>query len=188
MRYFIYGVAILLLLPISAFAFFKPSRILLPEAFGVSCNEHRVCVDDPSQFAAAATLSSDSKNYLEVQWGMSVGKPKIIFCSTEKCQSAFGLGKRAGFTVGTLGIVIAPRGWKPYYVAHELIHYWQADNFGNMALLKGKKWFVEGMAYSLSNDPRKRLHEPYESYRQKFNDWHRFNSGIPLKEAAGKEL
>lgn len=188
MKYIRWSVAILFLLPISAFAFYKPVRVLIPEAFGVSCNEHNVCVEDSSQLEAAVSLLNDSKSYLETQWGLSIGETRIIFCSTKKCQSAFGLSQKAGFTFGAFGIAIAPRGWKQYYVAHELIHHWQADNFGNMALLNGESWFIEGMAYSLSNDPRKELHEPFESYRQRFNDWHRLNAGIPLKESVGGVL
>jgi len=188
MKYIKLSVVILLLLPISAFAFFKPVRVLIPEAFGVACNERHVCVEDDSQLASAMSLLNNSKSYLETQWGLSIGETKIIFCSSEKCQSTFGLGEKAGFTVGSVGIAIAPRGWKQHYVAHELIHHWQADNFGSMALLKGELWLIEGMAYSLSNDPRKELHEPFESYRQRFNDWHRLNADIPLKNSVGGVL
>ena len=188
MKYIRWSVVILLLLPISVFAFYKPVRVLIPEVFGVSCNEHNVCVEDSSQLDVAVSLLNDSKNYLEMQWGLSIGEPKIIFCGSEKCQSTFGLGQKAGFTLGSFGIAIAPRGWKQYYVAHELIHHWQAGNFGSMALLYGEQWLIEGMAYSLSNDPRKELHEPFESYRQKFNDWRHLKTGIPLKEAVGGVL
>ena len=185
MKYVKWSVVIFLLVPISTFAFYKPVRVLAPETFGVSCNEQNVCAEDSSQLAAAVSLLNDSKSFLGTQWGLSIGKPKIIFCSSEKCQSTFGLGQKAGFTLGSFGIAIAPRGWKQYYVAHELIHHWQADNYGSIALLKGEQWLIEGMAYSLSNDPRKELHEPFESYRQRFNDWHRLNAGIPLKESVG---
>lgn len=188
MKYIKWSAVILLLVPISAFAFFKPVRVLIPEAFGVSCDEHNVCAEDASRLAAAVSLLNDSKSSLATQWGLSIGEPKIIFCSSEKCQSTFGLGQKAGFTLGSFGIAIAPRGWKQYYVAHELIHYWQADNFGSMALLKGEQWLIEGMAYSLSDDPRKELHEPFESYRQKFNDWQRLNAAIPLKESVAGVL
>lgn len=188
MKCFKWSVVILLLLPISAFAFYKPVRVLVPEAFGIRCGEHNICVEDSSQFDTAVSLLNESKRYLETQWGLSVGEPTIIFCSTEKCQSEFGLSQKAGFTFGAFGIVIAPRGWKQYYVAHELIHHWQADNFGSLALLNGEQWLIEGMAYVLSNDPRKELHEPFESYRKKFNDWYRLNVGVPLKKSVSDVL
>jgi hypothetical protein len=188
MKYIKWSAVIFLLLPFSAFAFYKPVRVLLPEVFGLSCSKHNVCVEDSSQLAAAVSLLNESKSYLETQWGLSIGDPKIIFCGTERCKSVFGVSNKAGFTFGSFGIAIAPRGWKNYYVAHELIHHWQASNFGSLALLNGDQWLIEGMAYSLSNDPRKKLHEPFESYRQKFNDWHRLNAGVPLKRSVGEVL
>ncbi|WGS83994.1 hypothetical protein [Methylomonas sp. UP202] len=188
MKYSSWSVVIFLLLPISAFAFFKPVRVLIPEAFGVRCNEQNLCIDDFSQLAAAQSLLYDSKSYLAAQWGLSIGEPKIIFCSTEQCRSTFGLANKAGFTLGSFAIAIAPRAWQPHYVAHELIHHWQADQFGSLVLLTGEQWLIEGMAYALSNDPRVGLHEPFESYRQSFNDWYRLNANIPLKESLGGAL
>jgi hypothetical protein len=100
----------------------------------------------------------------------------------------FGLGNIAGFTFGAFGIAIAPRGWKKHYVAHELIHYWQAENFGSIVLLIVEPWLIEGMAYALSNDPRKELHERFESYRRTFYEWRRLNAGIPIKKSVGEVL
>lgn len=188
MKYSRWLAVIFLLLPISALAFFRPVRVLIPEAFGVHCNEQKLCIDDFSQLAAAESLLNDSKSYLATQWGLSIGEPKIIFCSTEQCRSAFGLSNKAGFTLGSFAIAIAPRGWRPHYVVHELIHHWQADQFGSLALLSGEQWLIEGMAYALSNDPRVALHESFESYRQRFNDWYRLNADIPLKESLGEVL
>ncbi|OHX37032.1 hypothetical protein BJL95_20310 [Methylomonas sp. LWB] len=188
MKYIKWLVVILLLLPISAFAFFKPVRVLIPEAFGVRCNEQNLCIDDFSRLTAAESLLYDSKSYLATQWGLAIGEPKIIFCSTEQCRSVFGLSNKAGFTLGSFAIVIAPRAWQPHYVAHELIHHWQADQFGSLTLLSGEQWLIEGMAYALSNDPRMELHQPFESYRQRFNDWYRLNADIPLKESLGEVL
>jgi hypothetical protein len=188
MKYIKWLVAALLLFPLSAFAFYKPIRVLIPEAFGVTCHEHNVCVEDAAQFDTAAALLDVSKRELGTHWGLSVGEPKIVFCSTEKCRKTFGLSQRAGLTLGTLGILIAPRGWERHYVAHELIHYWQAETFGILTGLVGEQWLIEGMAYSLSNDPREKLHEPFESYRQKFTEWYRLNAGVPLKKSVSELL
>ena len=186
-KYIILTLAALLIFSVSVFALYKPVRILLPEIFGISC-ESNVCVDDSSQRGYALSLLDAAKQRLEAQHDLSIGGPKIIFCSAAKCQDTFGLGKKAGFTLGAHGIVIAPRGWKEYYVAHELIHYWQAENFGSLVLLTGEPWLIEGMAYALSNDPRTELHEPFESYRNRFNRWRRLNAGIPFKKSIEQAL
>jgi len=188
MKYSRWIAVIFLLLPISALVFFKPVRVLIPEAFGVRCNQQNLCVDDFSELAKAESLLYDSKSDLARQWGLSIGETKIIFCSTEQCRSAFGLSNKAGFTLGSFAIAIAPRGWQQHYVAHELIHHWQADRFGSLVLLSGEKWLIEGMAYALSNDPRQELHQPFESYRQRFNDWHKLHADMPLEESLGGVL
>ncbi len=90
--------------------------------------------------------------------------------------------------MSSVAIAIAPRGWQPHYLAHELIHYWQADQFGSLTLLIGEQWLIEGMAYALSNDPRVALREPFESYRQRFNGWYRLNADIVLEESLGGAL
>ncbi|WP_415878214.1 hypothetical protein [Methylomonas sp. TEB] len=188
MKYSRWLAVIFLLVPISALAFFKPVRVLIPEVFGVHCNQQNLCVDDFSELAKAQSLLNDSKSYLATQWGLAIGEPKIVFCSTEQCRSAFGLSNKAGFTLGSFAIAIAPLGWQPHYVAHELIHHWQADQFGSLALLNGEQWLIEGMAYALSNDPRQELHQPFESYRQRFDDWYKLNVNIPLEESVAEVL
>ena len=171
----------------AALAVYKPVRVLLPQAFGLHC-EQGVCVDDPGQREAAVALFEAAKGRLKSRHGLDVDDSKIVFCRSEECRGTFGLGKRAGFTFGALGIVIAPRGWKEHYVAHELVHHWQAETFGGLAVLNGEQWLIEGMAYALSDDPRELLHEPFESYRRKFSEWHRLNPDIPLAELIGKVL
>lgn len=178
---------VLMLVSLSALAFYKPVRVLMPELFGVNCHEN-VCVDDPLQFELAVALVGNAKNNLERQWGLFIDEPKVIFCSTEKCQMTFGHTKTAGYTFGSFGIIIQPRGWREHYVAHELIHYWQAENFGSLVHVYGESWVVEGMAYEFSNDPRSELHEPYESYRKKFSEWYRAHTDIPLEKAIAEVL
>ena len=180
---FISLICLSILIPVSAFAFYKPIRVMMPEFFGINCQSSSLCVEDESQLARAAALVEDSKRHLSQNWGLSVGEPRFVFCSSEQCKQTFGLSKAAGLNVGTLGIVITPRGWSDHYVAHELIHYWQADNFGSLSLIFSESWVTEGMAYALSNDPRKELHEPFESYRKQFQEWHKLHLGVPLKEA-----
>jgi len=170
-----------LVIPISAFALYKPIRVITPEFFGIHCQTRILCVEDDTQFSKAQNLYLKSKNNLETKLGISLSDPRIIFCSTEKCKITFGLSKAAGLSVGTFGMVIAPRGWNDYYVTHELIHYWQSQIAGNIKFLFLEKWMTEGMAYSLSNDPRKTLSEPFQTYRIKFDNWCKSNCSNNLE-------
>lgn len=65
----------------------------------------------------------------------------------------------------------APRAWQGHFVRHELIHVLQAQRLGLARRLLLPTWFVEGMAYALSEDPRHPLAEPWEAHRTRFNTW-----------------
>src|SRR5205814_1105649 len=99
-------------------------------------------------------------------------EPRAVFCSTKACSESFGFTSQNAYTVATVGVVISNRGWKPYFVRHELIHHLQNERLGSLRtwLLK-PVWFREGMAYSLSRDPRRPLPGPLQGYRSEFETW-----------------
>jgi hypothetical protein len=161
-----------LLAPAAAWAAFKPIRVIAPELLGLHCAESGVCVEDLSSAAAAKSLYAESVAFVSSTVSPLEGIPKVIFCSSETCARSFGLGARSALTVGTVGTVIGPRAWTPYYVRHELIHQLQGQQLGVVSLWLKPSWFVEGMAYSLSQDPRQPLAEPFESWRSQFSFWY----------------
>jgi len=159
-----------LALPVGAWAFVKPLRVVWPQALGLHCSGE-VCTDNPSRLAAARTLYSEALTQVQDRIGPLQRSPHAVFCSDVDCAQAFGLGRRAAFTVGTLGILIAPRGWQAHYVRHELIHSWQVETLGNLTSRRLPEWLTEGMAYAWSDDPRVVLEQPFESYRDRFIQW-----------------
>ena len=159
--------------PVSAWAFIKPIRVLAPEWNGLSCVNATICTDDMSRNEEAAKLYGEALHFVDSSVDLIEHKPRVIFCSSDACSRSFGLGKRSAITIGKLGIVIGPRAWKPYYVRHEMIHYIQYERLGMFKMWREPKWFIEGMAYSLSEDPRRELSEPFEQYRSQFNQWYR---------------
>lgn len=165
---------LLVVVPIIAWLVIKPVRVVAPTLFGISCPTSTVCVDDTSQFQNATQLYSEALTFVSKTVTPIKGSPRVIFCSSQQCAQSFGLGARAAVTVGTFGTVISPRGWRSYYVRHELIHYLQCEHLGVLSIWFEKpSWFVEGMAYGLSQDPRMPLAEPFESYRNRFWSWYR---------------
>lgn len=187
MKGFVAASLILLSMPALALAIYKPSRALTPETFGLQC-AYNLCLDDPAQRQPTARLVAEAKQQLRIGHGLTVGNPKIIVCYDETCRNTFGLGRRAGMTVGTFAIVIAPRGIARHYVAHELIHYWQGETFGNLVRWRGKPWVIEGMAYALSDDPRAELAPPFEGYRQRFLRWRRAHAELPMERLVADAL
>lgn len=176
------------LLPIAALTataatwiFFKPIRALLPELANVRCYEHGVCIDDPTRLAEATALRLQASAFVEHALGNVDHKPRVIFCATDVCERHFGFKGNAAFSLGNRAVVVASRGWQPYFVQHELIHCVQVERIGGIRMwLSTPTWLVEGMAYSMSGDPRHPLQAPWESYRAQYQEW--------AKQSAGAEL
>jgi hypothetical protein len=164
---------VLVAAPVTAFALVKPLRVVAPTLVpGIICIKDTLCTDDAAQFDAARALYQEGYAKARDAVGPFRDAPRVVFCSTPACAHAFGLGAQAAQTVGDFGVIVAPRGWKSFYLAHELIHYRQAEVLGNLAVATRPKWLIEGMAYSLSGDPRHPLSEPFEQWRAQFDAWH----------------
>lgn len=159
--------------PLVTWAAFKPIRVLAPELAGVHCTEANICIDDRTKLEQALALRDESVGFVESRIGKVTQIPRYIFCSSTECAKSFGFTSNAAYHVGTSGIVIGPRGWHPHFTRHELIHHLQMENIGSFhALLFTPTWFIEGIAYSLSEDPRKPLPQPLEGWRSKFERWY----------------
>jgi hypothetical protein len=175
---------LLVIAPLAAWMIVKPIRVIAPELFNITCPGETVCVEDMAQLRAASQLYAEAEMFVGATIGPLAGHPKIIFCSTNACSRSFGLGSRSAVSMGRLGTVIGPHAWKPYYVRHEMIHYLQEEHLGIVKLLFMPTWFVEGMAYSLSQDPRDPLGEPFQSHRKVFLDWYATRRTTLWPEAA----
>jgi hypothetical protein len=159
-------------LPPAAWFIVKPVRVLAPALVNVPCQTATLCVDDPARFAEAEALYTEAEAFVSANVEQIGISPKLVFCSSEQCAESFGLGARAAVTQGTFGTVIGPRAWEPHLVRHEMIHYVQARRLNVYRLIFLPRWFVEGMAYAMSDDPRVPLAEPWESDRLQFLAWY----------------
>lgn len=164
------AVVALLCVPFAAWAFVKPVRLFAPSLAGVSCITDVVCTDTPSRALEARDLYDEAFRFVETKVGPIKSKPRVVFCESEACAQSFGLGRSTAKT-WPFGIVYGPRAWKSYYVRHEFIHHLQLERLGMYRFHRSPAWFIEGMAYSLSEDPRATLAEPSEQYRSRFEAW-----------------
>ena len=158
-------------LPLLAYAAFPPARRLLPTLAGVQC-VGEICTDRPEQRHEAEQLYSEAVQFVHEKLGTIDNPPQIIFCQLNSCASYFGLRKSKAQTTGPFGTVIGPDGWLPYIVRHELIHQLQNERLGRYRMHPGPDWFIEGMAYSMSDDPRSDLGQPWQENRDHFNNWY----------------
>lgn len=118
-----------LALPLAAWAFFKPLRVIAPQLEGLEC-EGLVCVDDPERRAEATALYGNAVRFVQTSVGAMQTTPRAVFCATRACLEKFGLGRRNAYNVGTGALVIGDRGWYPFFVRHELIHHLQNERLG----------------------------------------------------------
>lgn len=166
----------LVALPAMAWTFVKPVRVIAPELTGITCF-HRICIDDVARKAEAEKLYQEALVFVNTHVDTIAHPPRAIFCSTKACSEKFGLyngsyAHAAAYNVATYGIAISYRGWKPYFVRHELIHHLQNEKLGNLnAYFFKPEWFKEGMAYTLSQDPRDPLPASLEAFRQAYLSW-----------------
>lgn len=161
----------LLLAPVAIWAFYKPMRVLAPEWNGVTCISAEVCVENFERWSEANVIYQAALNFVNASIGEVRSNPRVTFCSTAECFKAFGFHAPAkAKTIGVSGIVVGPAGWNEYFVRHEIIHHLQSEQLGVVGQWLKPKWFKEGMAYSLSEDPRE-LVDPLASYRQEFDSW-----------------
>src|SRR5882672_7555517 len=107
----ILAVVSVLVLPLAAWAFAKPVRVLAPELEGLTC-ELRICVDDPARRAEAVTLYLDALRYVEASLGPLETRPLAVFCSTRACAQQFGFKGQNAYNFGAYAIVIGDRGWQ----------------------------------------------------------------------------
>lgn len=161
-----------ILTPIATWAMYKPARVLAPDWIsGVVCVSSIICLEDESKLQEAEALYHDAAHFVSSTVGVFKNNPKVVFCTTENCYRSFGFKQASATTVGTSGIVVSPRGWKPYYLRHEMIHHRQSEELGVFRSLLKPEWFIEGMAYSLSHDPRQELSSHWQKTREKFDEW-----------------
>lgn len=161
-----------LVTPIALWALWKPVRALAPEWAGVECYSGDVCTDDPSKVMEARALKLEAVSFVERWAGRFDAAPRMIFCTTAACDKRFGFKGNAAYNFGSAALVVAARGWTPYFIRHELIHCVQVERIGGWRmLLHTPTWLIEGMAYSASEDPRRPLKEPWETFRTSYEHW-----------------
>lgn len=160
--------------PLVAWAAFKPIRVLAPAMVsGVECHDDGICTDDPARLAEARALKAGALDFVATRVAPVGSMPRFVFCSTADCAASFGITRQAAHALGTRGIVVGPKGWAPFFARHELIHHVQMEHLGSLhAWLLTPRWFLEGMAYSLSEDPRRPLPARYEAWRHRFEAWY----------------
>lgn len=152
---------------------YKPARIMAPALNGLTCPTPTLCLEDQGEQDNLTTLQDAARTFVENRLGPFRTPPRVLFCATEACSEKFGMDGTSAFALGTQGILVHPKGREPHILRHEMIHHWQAETFGRYATSFGlPRWYIEGMAYALSEDPRQPLpRRDIEGWRRQFEAW-----------------
>ncbi|MCA3436704.1 MAG: hypothetical protein INF48_05220 [Rhodobacter sp.] len=158
---------------LAACAFYKPLRVLTPETFGLTCITTDLCVEDTSTVAEATRLRDEALIFVAANVGPIDQPPRVLFCSSEDCFARFGNPAVAAlYFWGLDTLLINDKWWQDYILRHELIHHWQVEQFGLVQASLLPRWYIEGMAYSISQDPRNPLpRKDIQAWRDQFNTW-----------------
>ncbi len=163
---------ILLLTPVAGWTLYKPMRVSAPDWNGVSCVSEEVCVEEFARREEAMSVYQAALQFVNVSVGAVRSNPRTTFCSSVACFRAFGFDSPVkSVTIGVSGIVVGPAGWDKHLLRHEIIHHLQSERLGVVGQWVSPNWFKEGMAYSLSEEPRT-LDEPLSGYREEFDNWY----------------
>lgn len=160
---------VLAAIPVGAWAFFKPIRVIAPELNGVNCSG-AVCVEELATLSFASELHEAAMANTAAKLRPLTSPPRAIFCSTQKCYRSFG-GIGRGITVFNLGIVIAPESWQVYIVEHEFIHMLQAQELGLLGRQRAPMWFKEGMPFFVSEPPESDLPAYANPWVEQYMTW-----------------
>jgi len=139
-------------LPVAAWAFFKPIRIIAPQFNGVTC-VGSVCVESIATLPIAERLHAEAMTNIAAKLRPLNSPPRAVFCSTRVCYQSFGGGTERGAAIFNLGVIIPPNSWQIYIVEHELIHMLQAQELGLRGRERTPPWFKEGMPFFVSDPP-----------------------------------
>ena len=159
------------LIPVAALAIPNPLRALAPGMFGLICDSNRLCVEEAPRLSEARELALSGLADVAEKLGEFESRPTMIFCSSQACFDAFGKRRSTAVAFGSQAVLIGPRGWAKHYIRHELVHVAQYQRLGLIRAWRAPKWLIEGMAYSLSEDPRRPLPGELEALREEFDGW-----------------
>ena len=179
---------VIAVLPVAAWSFYKPIRVLAPELNGLACINEKICLDDIRKAKDAELLYLESASLTNNAIGNFYNNPRTIFCTTEECYKSFGFKPPSvAHAVGASGVVISPRGWNNTKIIHEFVHHIQAERIGVISMLFKPDWLIEGMAYSISSDNMHEVPQRYIDAKKHFEQWYEELGNEQLWEAA-KEL
>lgn len=129
-----------------------------PQCYGFRALEPGVSVErgaTGAQRDQVQRVVAASRKRVRRFYGRLLTHPRILVCETEPCYARFG-GRSRGKTLLDRVVVLSPRGISVVIASHELAHAQTHARIGLIRTVRGDlpRWFDEGLAVVVSNDPR----------------------------------
>lgn len=109
---------------------------------------------DDTQRLQARAARDTARSRVAVVLGEVRTRPVLVFCVSEACYQSFGGGSPRAKSFGDRVLLMGPAGSTAAFVAHE---WWHAEFYhrvGWLAARRVPRWFDEGAAVWVSDDPR----------------------------------
>ena len=132
-------------------------KLFRPTLFGMEAIAPRTYVDKamPSdQREQILKIVSDSEARVARYYGNVSTRPELFFYSSQDSFQSFGGASETGLTFLGRASLFSPRGRSVPIVAHEWSHVEFQSRVGLWHLLKVPRWFDEGLAVTVSEEPR----------------------------------
>jgi hypothetical protein len=132
-------------------------KLLAPTWFGLEPIATGVYVDKATpagQREQILAMVAQAREQLARYYGDVTTAPEFFFCSSEACFQSFGGTTQGGMTYGHYASLLSPRGRSMPIVAHEWSHAEFNSRLGFWAWLHTPQWFDDGLAVTVSEEPR----------------------------------
>lgn len=136
----------------------QQSRVLLPAHWiGMQAVQEDVWVERTAtseQRVKAIALRDEARSRVAAVVGVVQSSPKHLFCFTEACYQGFGGGSSRARSFSSLRTLMGPDAFSNADVAHEWWHVELFHRLGYWSFRMVPRWFDEGLAVWVSDDPR----------------------------------
>lgn len=135
------------------------AAVVCPRCYGFATIDGGVYAEagtDPAKRAVIAGILNQARDRVGTFYGGLRSTPTILVCATQECYRRVGGGGSRGMAVLDRALFLSPRGTDAVIAAHELAHI---ELHYRVGLVKAARrvvpqWFDEGLAVTVSDDPR----------------------------------
>ena len=154
------GLAVLgVLLAVLGLAFPAAAAVACPTCYGFTRVAANVYVERAASADARSAVEdvvTSARDRIRTFYGRLDSGPKVMVCISDGCYRRVGGGKSRGMAVLDWALFLSPRGTTTTIASHELSHIELHHRIGFVRTFRRDipQWFDEGLAVTISDDPR----------------------------------